>query len=161
MRMWYFTRGPTLIDSGHSARSYSGCSWRCSHCFLRGHSSFELGRKKANTVREEPKFFLQRFFFSFDENGPKIPPAFVCYFLSACIAKSLFTHFMLLFAFAYSNVIRNLCIFGAVFINLYILPTLNALVKVTRKHCYTLLLSLLHTCDTIPQVCCRISLFCT
>ena len=66
---------------------------------------------------------------------------------------------MLLFAFAYSNVIRNLCIFGAVFINLYILPTLNALVKVTRKHCYTLLLSLLHTCDTIPQVCCRISLF--
>ena len=116
------------------------------------------GRKPTQLERNR-NFFFAKAFFSFDENGPKIPPAFVCYFLSACIAKSLFTHFMLLFAFAYSNVICNLCIFGAVFINLYILPTLNALVKVTRKHCYTLLLSLLHTCDTIPQVCCRISLF--
>ena len=160
--MWYFTRGPTLIDSGHSARSYSGCSWRCSHCFLRGHSSFELGRKKANTVREEPNFFFFRkgFFFHSMKMALKSPLLlFVIFFPH--VSQSPSTIFMLLFAFAYSNVIRNLCIFGAVFINLYILPTLNALVKVTRKHCYTLLLSLLHTCDTIPQVCCRISLFCT
>ena len=39
------------------------------------------GRKPTQLERNR-NFFFAKVFFSFDENGPKIPPAFVCYFLS-------------------------------------------------------------------------------
>ena len=51
------------------------------------------GRKPTQLERNR-NFYFAKVFFSFDENGPKIPPAFVCYFLSACIAKSLYNFYV-------------------------------------------------------------------